>query len=191
MRDFSNLFLGLVLATAVAFPVSITDAASVTILPLINNSLYENANVIFQQNAIVAMERTGDFHLVENDSIIAVIDKECEDGILPTQKQMQNIVAQSGVDVVIAMQLDKLDKKTTRGKYQDFMELVVSGKLVCYNALTGKFYEKSLYSGRKVNPSEYSRSNFKDLEFARITRNTVGKALGNERIQVDRPRIGW
>lgn len=191
MRNFSKTILGLAVAAAITLPMAIADAASVAILPLINNSKVEDAASIFQLNAMTALERAEGFHPVDTDTLTTVIDQNFDGEILPTQAQMAEIAANGGVDMVIAMQLDELGSKTVRYKYIDRLELKLRGKLVAYNALDGKFFQKSLYPDQPRNAEEYARKDFVSTEFARITRNTVGKALGNKKIHVERPRLGW
>lgn len=191
MHNFSKTILGLAVATAITLPMAIADAASVAILPLINNSKVEDAASIFHLNAMTAMERAEDFHPVDTDALTMVIDKSFDGEILPTQVQLAEIAVNGGVDVVIAMQLDKLDSKMLRGKYIDRLQLEIRGKLVSYNALNGKFYQKNLYPDQPRNAEEYARKDFVTTEFARITRNIVGKALGNKKVHIDKPSIGW
>ena len=191
MGNMYKTFLGLALAALVTLPASPCSAETVALLPLINNSKDDDASLVYQQNAVVSVGRVDGCQLVDTEGITAAIDRNFNGKDLPSEAQLKEICQAGGVDVVIAAKLDDLGSRTVKGKYTNRLELKLSGKLVSYNALTGKFYQKGLYPEGTRNADEYSRSDFVQSEFARIVRNTVGKALGNKKVRIEKPKLGW
>ena len=75
MKKLLRCLLMTVMALCFSLPCLSAEAATVALLPLINNAQnYEEANQIFYKEAIAAMNSQKGFMMVENDKLTAAID---------------------------------------------------------------------------------------------------------------------
>ena len=88
------------------------EAATVALLPLVNNvEGDELANQVYYKQAINAIKAQPGFVLVENDQLTLAMENS-KFGIAGiNQKTLEKIAKEGDVDVVFAMQLDKLGRK--------------------------------------------------------------------------------
>ncbi|MDO4178193.1 MAG: hypothetical protein Q4D21_03290 [Phascolarctobacterium sp.] len=188
-----NIFLS-VLAAGCLSVACLAEAASVALLPLIDKSDYENKEELtatYNAAAVRAINNVEGFTLVDSDELTAVLDKNLPEGTLPTEQALKNIAAQTGVDVIFAMQLDNLSSDMTMGKIEDYLYLDLRGRVVYYNALTGKFKSTSVRDDNKVPMATMARSNFEIESFRDNVRRQMNKALGNKKFKADPVKFGW
>lgn len=170
------------------------EAASVALLPLINTSNYENPEEVtaaYHAAAVRSIDSAEGFTLVDSDELTAVLDKNLEEGKLPSKEVMQTIARDAGVDVVIAMHLKELNSFTTFGSVEEKLHLNLDGNCVTYNALTGKFQKRRLWDDSVAPMDVYARSNFEIEAFTNNVRSEVNKALGNKKFKADKVKFGW
>ena len=153
------------------------EAATVALLPLINNTDNEMANQVFYKEAMSALKRQQGFVLVENDKLTAAIDAVRLDGKLPNAAQMRKIAADGGVDIVIAMQLDKLSKTVRTSSEERTVILNLKGQAVAYNAITAKDYSHKINSGARAPEAVTSRWDWLNEQWGRQVRLEMEKAL--------------
>lgn len=170
------------------------EAASVALLPLINTSDYENPEEVsatYHAAAVRSINNAEGFTLMDSDSLTAVLDKNLEEGKLPSKEAMQAIANQAGVDVIIGMHLKKLDYFTTFGGFEEKLHLQLDGDCVVYNALTGKFQKRRLWDDTVAPMDIYARSNFELESWSNNVRSEVNKAIGMKKFKADKVKFGW
>ena len=170
------------------------EAASVALLPLIDNSSnekHEEINATFMAAAVSSINSTEGFTLVDTDELTAVLDKNLVEGVLPSAQVMRDIASQAGVDLVIATQLDALDCSYRNAAIGDFVKLDLRGYVVSYNALTGKYKKGRIFDNTERDASVYARSDF-EMEYWRDNiRHEMNRITGNKKLKVEKPRLGW
>ena len=141
MKKMYRLLLMTVLALCLSIPVLGAEAASIALLPLINNLQGDEiANQVYFKSAIGAINAQKGFMLVDNDNLTAVIESAKVDGNVPDKVILEKIAKDGNIDIVIAMQLDKLDDTTLYSSEGNMMQLALEGRAVAYNKITGEFY---------------------------------------------------
>ena len=141
MKRIYRYLLMTVLALCLSIPALAAEAASIALLPLINNNQGDEiANQVYFKSAINAINAQKGFMLVENDNLTAAIDAAKIAGKVPSKAALEKIAKDGNVDIVIAMELDKLDDITLYSSEGNMLQLVLDGKAVAYNKITGEFY---------------------------------------------------
>lgn len=153
------------------------EAATVALLPLVNNTDNEMSNKVFYKEALGALKLQKGFVLVENDQLTAAINAAKLNGQLPNAAQMQKIAVDGNVDIVIAMQLDVLKKSVRPSSEERTVLLDLQGQTVAYNALTGKVYSHKIDVDAKAPEAVTSRWDWANEQWGRQVRLEMEKAL--------------
>ncbi len=142
---------------ALCFTVA-AEAASVALLPLINNVKGDEiAGQVYYNEAISTLNAAKGFVLVENDQVTAAIEAAKIGSKVPDEATLRKIAREGDVDIVIAMQLDKLDDTYVPRGFEDKMVLTLEGYCVSYNRLNGKFMKHRIYSDTDVTAATVTR----------------------------------
>lgn len=115
--------------------------------------------------------------VVENDKLTAVIDAAKIGNKVPSAATLEKIAKDGDVDIVIAVQLDKLDDKAIDSSEERRLQIDLQGYAVAYNKLTGKAYEHRIYSDKTIPEALTSRWDWTHEEFGRAVRIEVDRAL--------------
>lgn len=155
------------------------EAATVALLPLLNNAGEESAGQIYFQCALEKTKELGDFELVDNDRLNAAVEAVMAEtgAAVPDAAALQRIAAEGGVDIVIAMQLDKYDDKIRHSSKVRMKQLDLRGRTASYSSLTGRAYSHSFKNDKQVEVALTSRWDVKREEWGRTVRNEVERAL--------------
>ena len=155
------------------------EAASVAILPLINNVEGGDnlANQVFYKEAINTLKNQKGFELVENSKLNAVIEAAMITDDVPNNATLAKIAKEGGVDIVFCMELDDLEYKNARRVGEVMYKLDLEGEAVAYNALTDTFYRHEFSSGKVVDTALTVRGSWMHEEFGRQVRYEVKKVL--------------
>ena len=154
------------------------EAASVALLPLINNVEGDQlANQVYYKEAIKALNAKQGFVLVENDALTAVIDSVGAKTAVPTKEELVKIAKEGKVDIVISMELDRLTSKALLRSRERELKLDMRGKAVAYNALTGAYYEHNIYGDKIIDEALPSRFDWTHEEFGRAVVKEINRAL--------------
>ena len=113
MKKVLRYLLMTVLAICFTIPcLNAAEAATVALLPLVNNvEGDEIANQVYYKQAINAIKAQPGFVLVENDQLTQAFENAKINTAGIDQKSLEKIAKEGDVDVVFAMQLDKLARK--------------------------------------------------------------------------------
>ena len=132
MKRIYRYLLMTVLALCLSIPAIAAEAASVAVLPLINNvEGRTDVSQVYYSGAINAIKAQQGFMMVDNDDLTAVVEKHTTKGVLPDKEALQAIAKEAKVDIVIAMQLDTLDYDVQRGK-EDMIKLANEYPDICF-----------------------------------------------------------
>jgi len=158
---------------------SAVEAASVAILPLINNIEGGDtmANQVFYKEAINTLKYQKGFVMVENDKLTAAIEAAMITDDVPNKAALAKIAQDGGVDIVFCMELDDLEYKSANRVGEVMYKLDLEGEAVAYNALTGAFYKHEFSSDKVVDAALTVRGSWKHDEFGRQVRRELKKAL--------------
>ena len=128
-----NLFMTVMAVCCFVSYASITEAASIALLPLVTNiERAEEARTTYLANAIQCVKQSEGFTLVDNDLVTAAVDKNFTDGELPTPAQMKAIANEAGVDMVVIMQLDVLDSREIYGMMEEIRKNGLQNKKILF-----------------------------------------------------------
>ena len=190
MKRIYRYLLMTVLALCLSIPALAAEAASIALLPLINNNQGDEiANQVYFKSAINAINAQKGFMLVENDNLTAAIDAAKIAGKVPSKAALEKIAKDGNVDIVIAMELDKLDDITLYSSEGNMLQLVLDGKAVAYNKITGEVYQHRIYDDKQVPEAVTTRWDWTHEEWGRNVRAEINRILKVKKIMVDAPRM--
>ena len=189
MKKIYRYLLMTVLALCLSIPVIAAEAASVAVLPLINNvEGRTDVSQVYYSGAINAIKAQQGFMMVDNDDLTAVVEKHTTKGVLPDKGALQAIAKEAKVDIVIAMQLDTLDYEVQRGK-EDMIKLDLQGYCVSYNALDGKFIKHRIFDDTITEETSMARWDWPLEQWGRNVKREVNRCLKIKKISIEAPRM--
>lgn len=180
MKKTLRLLLMTVMAICFSLPCfGAAEAATVALLPLINNveGGDELANTVFYKNALSVLNSKKGFVVVENDKLNAVIEDAKIGSKVPDAATMAKIAKDGDVDIVIAIQLDKLEDSPLNAGEETKLQLDMKGYTAAYNRITGKAYTHRIWGDKVIAEALTSRWDWTHEEFGRTVRLEVDRAL--------------
>ena len=187
MRLLATVFVALGFCS---FSIGSAEAANVALLPLINNVAGDElASQVYFKEALNALNAQPGFILVDNDNLTAVIEAEKVGNKVPDEKALARIAENGKVDIVIAMQLDKLNDTAIRLSEGDFMKLDIQGQAVAYNAITGKYYKHRIYNDKAIPEALTTRWDVLHEEWGYSVKAEVKRILNVKKVTLDAPRM--
>ena len=143
MKKIYHYLLLTVLALCLSIPALGAEAASVALLPLINNVAGDTiASQVYFKSALSSINAQQGFVLVDNDQLTAAIESAQLGREVPDQATMAKIAKDGNVDLVIVMQLDVLDDKAIYDGWEVGANVALAKNIVAqieYMKLDGKF----------------------------------------------------
>ena len=179
MKKVLRYLVMTVLAICFAIPgLNAAEAATVALLPLVNNVAGDElANQGYYKQAINAIKAQPGFVLVENDQLTQAFENAKINTAGIDQKSLEKIANEGDVDVVFAMQLDKLARKPLNRTGERVLKLELEGKAFAYNRLNGVYYVHNLKGGKEIDEALTSRWDWAHEEFGRAVRQEISRAL--------------
>ena len=179
MKKVLRYLVMTVLAICFAIPgLNAAEAATVALLPLVNNVAGDElANQVYYKKAINAIKAQPGFVLVENDQLTQAFENAKINTAGIDQKSLEKIAKEGDVDVVFAMQLDKLARKPLNRTGERVLKLELEGKAFAYNRLNGVYYVHNLKGGKEIDEALTSRWDWAHEEFGRAVRQEISRAL--------------
>ena len=179
MKKVLRYLLMTVLAICFTIPcLNAAEAATVALLPLVNNVAGDElANQVYYKQAINAIKAQPGFVLVENDQLTQAFENAKINTAGIDQKSLEKIAKDGDVDVVFAMQLDKLARKPLNRTGERVLKLEMEGKAFAYNRLNGIYYVHNLKGGKEIDEALTSRWDWAHEEFGRAVRQEISRAL--------------
>ena len=190
MKKIYRYLLMTVLALCLSIPALAAEAASVALLPLINNVQGDEiANQVFYKSAISTINAQKGFMIVENDKLTVAIESAKIGSQVPNKATLAKIAKEGNVDIVIVMQLDKLSDTTIYSSEENELKLNLDGKAVAYNKITGECYQHRIYDDKTVPEALTTRWDWTHEEWGRNVRAEINRILKVKKIMVDAPRM--
>lgn len=190
MKRIYRYLLMSLLALCLSIPALAAEAATIALLPLINNVQGDEiANQVFYKSAIGTINAQKGFTIVENDQLTAVIEANANGNQVPTEAALQNIAKDGKVDMVIAVQLDELHDDPVFPASERILKLTMRGKAVAYNALTGEYYKHKIYSDKEIDETLTSRWDWVHQEWGYAVRGEMNRILKVKKVMLDAPRM--
>ena len=190
MKKMYRYFLMTVLALCLSIPALAAEAASIALVPLINNVQGDElANQIFYQNAIGAINAQKGFTIVDNDALTSVIEANVQGKNVPDENALKKIAKDGKVDIVIAVQLDELHDDPVFPSNERILKLTMRGKAVAYNAITGEYYKHKIYSDKEIDETLTSRWDWVHQEWGYAVRGEMNRILKVKKVMLDAPRM--
>ena len=179
MKKVLRYLLMTVLAICFTIPcLNAAEAATVALLPLVNNVAGDElANQVYYKQAINAIKAQPGFVLVENDQLTQAFENAKINTAGIDQKSLEKIAKEGDVDVVFAMQLDKLARKPLNRTGERVLKLELEGKAFAYNRLNGVYYVHNLKGGKEIDEALTARWDWAHEEFGRAVRQEISRAL--------------
>lgn len=157
---------------------SSVEAAGVALLPVVNNVAGDElVSQLYFKAALSSINAKRGFVLLENDTLSAATAKHAPAMGLPDEAALRAIAVEGNADIVIAMQLDKLEDHPIRSSEEDRLKLTMEGYCVSYNNLTGKMTKHRIYSDKEIPDALASRWDWVHEEWQRAVRLEVDRAL--------------
>ena len=190
MRKIYRYLLMTILALCLSIPAIAAEAASIALLPLINNVQGDEvANQVYFKSAINAINAQKGFMLVENDKLTAAIEAANIAGKMPAKAALEKIAKEGNVDMVVAMELDKLESITIYSSEENKLQLVLDGKAAAYNRITGEFYQHRIYDDKTVPEALTTRWDWTHEEWGYAVKAEVKRILEVKKVTLDAPRM--
>lgn len=178
MKKMLRYLVMTVMALCVSLPCLSAEAASVALLPLINNVEGNTiASQVYYKEALNVLKAKKGFVVVENDKLNAAIEVAHIGDDAPNKLALARIAKDGGVDIVLCMELDDLEVKPVHRNGERDVQLDMEGEFVAYNNITGEFYKHEFSSDKIVDASLTSRWDWKHQEFGRQVRREIDRAL--------------
>ena len=190
MKKMYRFFLMAVLALCLSIPALAVEAASIALVPLINNVQGDEiANQIFYKRAIATINAQKGFTIVDNDALTAVIEANVQGKDVPDENTLKKIAKDGKVDIVIAVQLDELHDDPVFPSNERILKLTMRGKAVAYNAITGEYYKHKIYSDKEIDETLTSRWDWVHEEWGYAIRAEMNRILKVKKVMLDSPRM--
>ena len=190
MKKIYRYLLLTVLALCLSVPALGAEAASVALLPLINNVAGDTiASQVYFKSALSSINAQQGFVLVDNDQLTAAIEAAQLGREVPDQATLAQIAEAGKVDLVIAMQLDVLDDKAIYDGYDDRLKLDLQGYAVSYNKLTGEFNKHRIFDDKEIPAALASRWDWTHDAWGRNVKREVNRILKVKKVTVEAPRM--
>ncbi len=180
MKKIVRYLMLAVLTLCFSLPcLSISEAASVALLPLINNVEGDDLlSQLFYNQAFAVFRENKGFTLIEDKQLQAAINKYTVPGKLPEEMQLRRIAAEGNVDIVIAVQIDVLeDSINTDGGEDRTLKLDLQGRTVAFNRLANKYYSHRIFDDKVISEALTSRWDWVHDEFSRNMRLEMTRAI--------------
>ena len=178
MKKVLRYLLMTVMALCISLPCMSAEAASVALLPLINNVQGDEvANQVFYKNAIATMNKSKGFVMVENDKLAAAIEAANVGNEVPGEFAMAKIAKEGNVDMVIAIQIDTINDIPQYSSEENRLKMDIQGYAASYNALTGVYKKDRIYNDSTHPEVLSARWDLVHEEFGREVRKAITKAL--------------
>ena len=177
MKNFFNYVLLALVTVCFALPLGgRAEAAKVAVVPLANHVAGDElAGNIYMQEALELFRYT-EFDLLGEDVVLEAIGSE--NGLADYSKAALEKVAQAtGADVVVAMQLDKLDAKRMPQRKEATLKMDLRGKFASLNTVTGAYY-KDLRDTRTIEEAVTVRGDWEHEVLQNVVRNAFKKVAG-------------
>lgn len=178
MKKFFNYVLLALVTVCFALPLGgKAEAAKVAVVPLANHVAGDElAGTIYMQEAL-ALFRYPEFDLLGEDVVLEAIGSE--NGLADYSKAALEKVAQAtGADIVVAMQLDKLDAKRMPQRKEATLKMDLRGKFASLNTVTGAYYYKDLRDARTIEEAVTVRGDWEHEVLQNVVRNAFKKVAG-------------
>lgn len=190
MKKIYRYLLMTVLALCLSIPAFGAEAATIALLPLINNVQGDQiAGQQFYSGAISAINAQTGYMLVENDKVTAAIDNAKVGQTVPSKNELMKISKDGNVDIVIAVQLDKLDYETIYSSEENQLKLQLEGNAVAYNRITGEYYQHKLYDDTTVPEAITARWDWTHEQWGRAVKREINRILKVKKVKLDTPRM--
>ena len=178
MKKLLRCLLMTVMALCFSLPCLSAEAASVALLPLINNVQGDEvAGKIFYKEAIATMNAQKGFFMVENDKLNAAIEAANVGNEVPSEATLAKIAKDGDVDIVLAIQVDKIEEETLFSSEENKIQILVKGKAVSYNALTDEYRDSKIHHDVLIPEVFSSRWDVSHEEWGKVVRKEIKKAL--------------
>ena len=178
MKKVLRYLLMTVMALCISIPCLSAEAASVALLPLINNVEGDQVeNQVFYKIAIASMNKTKGFVMVENDRLTAAIEAANVGNEVPGELAMAKIAKDGKVDMVLAIQVDVINDIPIPSSEEEKLKMDIQGYVASYNALTGVYKKEKIYNDSIIPEVFSSRWDLVHEEFGREVRKAIAKAL--------------
>lgn len=190
MKKVYRYLLMTVLVLCLSLPSIAAEAASIALLPLINNVQGDEiANQVFYKSAINAINAQSSYTIVDNDQLTAVIEANANGKNVPSEAALKKIAKDGKVDIVIAVQLDELHDDPVFPSGERYVQLTMRGKAVAYNALADKYYQHQIFSNKEIDETLTSRWDWVHEEWGYAVRHEMNRILNVKKVMVDAPRM--
>lgn len=191
MSKFMKTVAMLAVSAACMLPAIVSEAATVALVPLVNNVVdRDDLGAIYYDRAIEAI-KNGESELVDDEKVEKVINKVVKQGTLPGEAELRTISEEGNVDIVIAMEVNELERVDIMmdNATEQELTLKLNGKCAYYNALSNQYKLVKISDSDRQPISVGARYDVEGEIFANNISRYVKRILGVKKISFEKPRI--
>lgn len=192
MNKVLRYFMMAVLACFFMVPGLKADAATITILPLVNKAPETDASMvrqIYYDKCINILKGQTEYTLVDNDRVDKIVLKHVKEGVLPTEQQLRAISQEADIDFVLSMELDEMYTKVLPSNKERTIQLNIRGNTVYYDRIKNKFTNHKIWTDTEMDEVFTSRWDPMMEEWQRTVAREINKAIKTKKLNLEAPRI--
>lgn len=188
-KIFQFVFMVLVALGCCLPGVNNVEAASIGIIPLVDNVGYEGAGQAYYNRINEALKKQDTYEMIESSELDTAIEKNSVKDSVPTKEGLMAIAEDGNVDLVVAVQLDRLEDERIMNRREETLLFNMRGLAVSYNRLTGEYIQHKIYANEEFFEDATVREDWKLSEFGRAVTKEINRIMKVKKINVDKPRI--
>lgn len=191
MKKLYQLIVMAVMAISMTIPgfSNTAEAANIVILPLINNVSEEGVDSVYYDNAVNAIKDQTKYEMLDGNEVENAISKYTTKGNLPDVNALRSISEAVDADLVVCVELNKINVESEYGHMEDRDILTILGNTVSYNKENNQFKKHKIDVEERYDPAMYIRQNYPLRKWARIIQSEMHSIMNVKKFKVEKPRM--
>ncbi len=165
------------------------EAAGMILLPLVNNTTAEDLDATYYQKTLDALKSQNTYDLLDGDEIEKAVKKHVPEGKLPGEQQMIQLAQETGAELIVGIELDKLDYDFIPARKEETVAIAVKGNTAIYNLVSGKYQVHKILDESEIEYAKVVRGNFLMRYWGNNVSREMKRAMNVKKVTVEKPRI--
>lgn len=176
---------------------SSAEAAKVLVLPVIVNvneaecnATIEDINQTYYNQVVDSLKNAPDMEMIDGDEIEKKVNQYTDAKVLPTEKQMAELANEIDADIILQLELNKLEENFINNGKDEYLCMNLQGFAVSYDRNNKKAYQKHrIYDDTKIDSTIMARSNFTLEQWRNAVTQEANRIIGVKKIIIQKPRL--